>query len=144
MAKDGICDGSKRVLRHLVLISMALNLNILDLYCIPWVAVIAISHFAFGQSATITTHVARAVPFSHKSLTGTPILTYTGVSKLRCIVECTRTNCSSFNIGADTCELLQTYLCEETETLVTRTNFKHYDVEFGIWLQVRILNCFIV
>ena len=116
---------------------MALYLNfILELYYTPWISVIVISHFALGQSATITSHVARAVPFSDKSLTGTPVLTYTAVSKLRCIVECTRTNCSSFNFGLDTCELMLTYVCEDTETLVTRTDFKHYDVEFGIWVQV--------
>ena len=100
-----------------------------------WTAVVFLSHFTSGQS-TINTRVARAIPFSDKSLTGTPILTYSGVSKLQCIVECGRINCSSFNFGAGTCELLGTYVCEQTATLVDRTHFKHYDVEFGILVQV--------
>ena len=115
----------------------------LDLRCISSITVVFLSHCVFVQSVAVTTHVARAIPFSDKSLTGTPILTYTGVSKLRCIVECTRINCSSFNFGDGICELLETYLCEQTETLVARTNFKHYDVESGIWAQASELNRFL-
>ena len=119
---------------------MALYLSfILEFYCILWLSLMCISHFALGQSAIITSHVARAVPFPDKSLTGTPVLTYTAVSKVRCIVECTRNNCSSFNFGGNTCELMLTYVCEDTETLIPRAGFKHYDVEFGTWIQVNIL-----
>lgn len=122
------------LLSCLSFVSMILNLKIYDKCSIKWIALVVVSCSSDGQSALIT-RVARELPFQNISLSANPYLVYTGVSKLRCTVECASNNCTSFNFGMGTCELLHTYVCGDYETLTARASFKHYDVEFGIWIQ---------
>ena len=107
----------------------------IDSYPMKWLIWTVLPYFVSTQG-TITTHVARALPFADTILTGSPTLTIPEVSRLRCIVECTKSNCSSFNFGIRTCELFHTYLCDSAETLASRTGFKHYDVESGSLTEV--------
>ena len=111
------------------------NLEMLDTIPIKLLIMVTLPYFTFAQGI-ITTHVARAVPLLDTALTGTPTLTVLEVSRLRCIVECTKNNCSSFNFGNRTCELFHTYLCEDFGILTSRIGFKHYDIESGVWIQV--------
>ena len=118
---------------------MAFDAEILDTSCMKFIIMTLIPYFATAESV-LTTHVAKALPFSDISLSGSPVVTMWGVSRLRCIVECTRNNCTSFNFGTTTCELYGTFLCENTEnTLYARAGFRHYDVEFGVWVQASFI-----
>ena len=114
---------------------MAFDAEILDTSCTKFIIMTLMPYFATAESV-LTTHVAKALPFSDISLSGSPVVTMWGVSRLRCIVECTRNNCTSFNFGTTTCELYRTFLCENIEnTLYARAGFRHFDVEFGVWVQ---------
>ena len=118
---------------------MAFHSKILDTSCMKFIIMTLIPYFATAESV-LTTHVAKALPFSDISLSVSPVVTMWGVSRLRCIVECTRNNCTSFNFETTTCELFRTYLCEDIEnTIYARAGFRHYDVEFGVWVQASVI-----
>ena len=116
---------------------MAFYTEILDTSCMRFIIVTLMPYFATTENG-LTTHVAKALPFSDLSLSGSPVVIMWGVSRLRCIVECTRNNCTSFNFGT-TCELYGTFLCENTENIFyARAGFRHY--EFVVWLQASFIS----
>ena len=119
---------------------MAFYTEILDTSCMRFIIVTLMPYFATTEN-DLTTHVANALPFSDISLSDSPVVIMWGVSRLRCIVECTKNNCTSFNFGTTTCELYGTFLCENTEnTLYARAGFRHYDVEFEVWVQASFIS----
>ncbi|XP_046549500.1 uncharacterized protein LOC124259405 [Haliotis rubra] len=76
--------------------------------------------------------VARAIPLKDIKLNSAPLKTLITRSRIACLKECIRTaGCQALNFGkTDKCELLGTYLCARTASLIPSTDFAYYDVEF--------------
>ncbi|XP_071089552.1 uncharacterized protein [Haliotis cracherodii] len=82
--------------------------------------------------ATTRQLIARAIPLKDRKLNTAPLKTVLTRSRIQCLKECIQTSgCEALNFGKkDKCELLGTFLCAKTASLIPSTDFTYYDVEF--------------
>lgn len=97
--------------------------------------------FRHVDATEVERGVARSVPFIDTAISGPAFHQFAEHSRVRCLSECSRLNCSSFNFGNGECHLHNTYICEGFETLVAMAGFKYYDVERDDMIPVSYFVC---
>ena len=111
-----------------------MNIVNFDVFYAIFVLIIA-QYLRHVQTAEVVVGVARAIPLLDRIISGTAFLQIPLNSRVKCLSECSRRNCSSFNFGNGICNLHNTYLCD-SQFLVVLSGFQYYDVEYDDMIPV--------
>jgi hypothetical protein len=111
-----------------------MHVNVFD-FVITICVLMAARYLRHVETAEVVVGVARAVPLLNRIISGTAFLQIPVNSRIKCLSECSRRNCSSFNFGNGECHLYNSYLCAD-QTLIVLSGFKYYDVEYGDMIPV--------